>query len=161
MFRNFHDFAIRLYRKRLITVTQPAQKAINAYFGESQTCNDETFSAVTQWFTYAYAALYSCDVEYKSHWREWYKGICKRTAQYGKEDGLYSMKLNISGRTAQKGMETVDKNLIAFDQAIRWEIDEQVNKSATDAEKAALVDRRIQVLEATLPEQELKLRTSG
>ncbi|KAI0120980.1 hypothetical protein BJ170DRAFT_645821 [Xylariales sp. AK1849] len=154
MFKNFHEFAIRLYRGKYLRSMLPAKKVIEATFGLEPIRNVESFFAATQWLTYAQKDVYDSNPDCNTHWSAWYKELCERTAEYGKVKDTEARRLSISGRTAQKGMETMDANLLAFDQAIRQGIEESerihVEESAAVAEKAMLVDRRIRVLEASL-----------
>jgi hypothetical protein len=160
MFTNFHTFASRLYLNKLVTTTQPAQRAIEFYFSGTASHSDEAFFATARWLTCAHEAIYKSDPEYKKEWATWYKEICVRTAEYGRKAEAEAKKLNIAGRTAQKGMEKMDMNLMAFDQAIREGIYDSAGldakRAVTIAENAMLVDHTIKVLESKLAKDDSK-----
>lgn len=120
LFANFHCFAMKMYRKKLLTHVAPAFRALDAYFGETQNRNDEVFYAVTQWLTYAPHDIYNFDEDVPENWESWYFEICKRTAQYSRNEGdKEAMRLYICGRTSEKGMEDMSQKLRDFNKLAR------------------------------------------
>lgn len=119
MFQNFHEYTVKLYRKKFLTSLVPAAKAFDAYFGPQPIRQADTFYAVVQWLTHAHDEIYQASPEFQSRWPEWYNEISEKTAKYGKMKDKSSLRLAISGRAAQKRMEMMDSRLRAFDQAIR------------------------------------------
>ncbi|KAI1866691.1 uncharacterized protein JN550_007544 [Neoarthrinium moseri] len=115
MTANLHDFAVRLYNKKLLTTLVPASTAIEAYFGPTPVRNSDTFLAATRWLTCAHDKIYHYDDQYKALWSSWYSVIQQESTRYRSQNGKEALRLGISGRTAQKVMETMDSSLLAHD----------------------------------------------